>query len=363
MTMIRDFYIKYKQLIDKTIFLAVFAAIALVSVRFLFPLTAPFLFGMLISFMLEPIVRILNRRFKIPRGACGFLLLILLIIVVILLGTAAVSRIISESTKLYADLPRYAEEGTRFFENLDEKYNMLLEFVPREVANGIDSAISETRIYLTTALIDILGRFIGQSGINAIKSLPQTIIGIVVCLLSAFFFIKDRELIADSIGKLMPKKLTQNAAQIWKGLAHTLTGYFKAQLIIMSVVGTVLLLGLAILDYPYALILSLVIAFVDALPVLGSGLFLWPWAVFNFATGNYFFAIGLLVIYACVFFTRQILEPKILSMNIGIHPLMMLISVFIGLRLFGLWGFIIGPFIVIIVKSVIITMDSDSDSK
>jgi predicted PurR-regulated permease PerM len=91
---------------------------------------------------------------------------------------------------------------------------------------------------------------------------------------------------------------------------------------------------------------------VDALPVFGSGAFFWPWALYSIIVGNYKMAMGLAIINILVLITRQMLEPRIIGSQIGLHPVATLMSIFIGLKVFGLFGFIIGPIILVTIKAL-----------
>lgn len=106
------------------------------------------------------------------------------------------------------------------------------------------------------------------------------------------------------------------------------------------------LVGLFIIDVPYLLLLSVVIACIDALPVFGSGTILIPWSVYNMLIGNYVLAIGLLCIYGVIFIARQIMEPRILSTQIGVYALVTAMAVYIGYKVGGIFGMIGGPIIV-----------------
>ena len=129
-------------------------------------------------------------------------------------------------------------------------------------------------------------------------------------------------------------------------------GYIKAQLTLMCISFTVLLVGLSVLKINYAPIIALAIAFIDALPFFGSGAILWPWSVVAFIMGNTLEGIGLIIIYLCVILMRQFMEPKIVSKNIGVHPLITLMSMYVGFRIFSLGGMILGPLVMVILVSM-----------
>jgi sporulation integral membrane protein YtvI len=136
------------------------------------------------------------------------------------------------------------------------------------------------------------------------------------------------------------------------GVIKAIGGYIRAQCILMCIVSAICVTGLVILGNQYALLLGVLIAFVDALPVFGSGAFFWPWALYSIIVGNYKMAMGLAIINILVLITRQMLEPRIIGSQIGLHPVATLMSIFIGLKVFGLFGFIIGPIILVTIKAL-----------
>jgi sporulation integral membrane protein YtvI len=180
-------------------------------------------------------------------------------------------------------------------------------------------------------------------------------LGVLLSIISAFFFIKDNRQIYRSFVNLTPGWLSENVSLIKKSLLSALGGYYRAQILIGCIVGTMCMTGLAILRYPYALFLGFIIIVLDTLPMVGCGAVFWPWIVMSMITGDYARAVGLLVIYSIVFVTRQMIEPRILGKQIGVHPLLTLMSMYIGLKVFGVLGVIIGPIIITTVKVILDT--------
>lgn len=108
--------------------------------------------------------------------------------------------------------------------------------------------------------------------------------------------------------------------------------------------------GLYFLGNGYAVLLGVIIGLLDALPVFGTGTVLIPWALFSLVFGNWPYAVGLIVIYVSCYYLREIMEAKLMGGHMGIAPLEMLISMYIGLKLFGVAGFILGPFGFMVIK-------------
>ena len=151
----------------------------------------------------------------------------------------------------------------------------------------------------------------------------------------------------------MPKKWLEKISHIVNDLFTALGGYIKAECIMMSITCFELFIFFTFYKIEYALILAIVIAIIDALPILGTGTVLIPWALFNLITGNYRMAIYLIILYLFVTVVRQLIEPKIVGTHIGIYPLLTLAAMYTGVQLIGVFGLIVGPIVLIIIKSIL----------
>ncbi len=147
--------------------------------------------------------------------------------------------------------------------------------------------------------------------------------------------------------------VSKHISNIKSDLTGALGGYVRAQLILMSITFCELFIGLSVLNVKYSFILAIIIAIVDAIPVFGTGTVLLPWALISLLSGSYKMALGLLIIYAICLTVRQLLEPKIISSQIGLHPLFTLFAMYVGFRLIGLIGMILGPVAAIIIKNLL----------
>ena len=160
----------------------------------------------------------------------------------------------------------------------------------------------------------------------------------------------DKEKIMSFITKQMPAKWMPKIINIKNNLSSVLLGYIKAQLILMAITFVEVTIGLFIIGIDYAILFGLIISFIDVLPVLGTGTILIPWALFSLITGNYSLGFSLIILYGVVLLVRQFLEPKIVGGQIGLHPLATLSAMYIGLKVLGIMGMILGPIIVLVIK-------------
>lgn len=194
-----------------------------------------------------------------------------------------------------------------------------------------------------------------------ITSIPTIAIYTTITLIATYFICVDRLYILDQLEHHLPKTWVKKIGIHLREIISILGGYLKAQAILIIIAFIIVLVGLMIMSFTgfnikYPLLAALGIGFVDALPILGSGTVMVPWAVCSALNGDIKLALGLLVIYAIIVITRQLLEPKIVSKNIGIHPIFTLIAMYTGFKVSGILGMFIGPIILIILQNIFRTL-------
>ena len=340
------FYSTHKYQIDRILLILALIVFIYVFFTYLFAFFAPFVFGFIISLILEPPVRLLSKRFKLKRGVAAALCLFTLIIALILLSGTIVNKIISEANSFVHSIPEYVSEMTIFINEIAIRMESF--------ANGISEQLwmSVEKANIFGMLTSWLGTGVRNSSWTIVTNIPAVFLNVLLSFISGFFFIRDREKIFSIVKTHTPVWLASHFINIKKGLEYAVLGYLKAQVIIFSIVTCILIIGLLIVGYPYALFVGLLIALVDMLPIFGSGAVLWPWAAYCFINQDYASGVKLIIIYLVVMITRQSIEPRIVGGQIGVHPLLTLMSMFAGLKLFGVVGLILGPAVVISVKVI-----------
>ena len=179
--------------------------------------------------------------------------------------------------------------------------------------------------------------------INTATSLPIVILSIIFTIMGTFYFSYDRERITGYFHNTLPVPVMKRFLLIRDGVFVAFFGQIKAQIFISFVLMLIIIAGLMILGEPYALLLGVLIGIADVLPVIGAGLFLNSWAIVALIMGNYYMAVGLFVIYLVTITVRQIIEPRIVGKQLGLYPLVTMVSMFAGFRMAGTLGLIAGP--------------------
>jgi sporulation integral membrane protein YtvI len=311
---------------------------------------APFLLAFLIAHIVEKPARFLQNRCRFPRGAASALS----IVVFVALFGGLVGFIFY---RLFVEVWELTKVGTGY-QNIISLIRDWIDLggawyaaLPPEVVATVESSLegilSRAGNAITMGINTLLNAMI-----KVLTSLPLALLYTVITLVAAYFFSRDREKISRFVFSQLPEGWSSKFRTIKNDLLAALTGYIKALLILVTINFCVVLLGYIILDIKYAFFLAIITAIADILPILGPGTILIPGSVILLISGNHFQAAGFLGLYLIVTILRQFLEPRIVGGNIGLHPLVTLIFMYLGFRLFGFAGLILGPIFAIMLKSL-----------
>lgn len=288
-------------------------------IKFLLPLLAPFVLAFIIALVIDRPVNFLVRKLKWKRVACT---LIMLLLVLIILGTVVflAGRILVRQVK-------------KFIDNYDEYYEMLQD--------------------ATGGLCDELGRSliptVMHGSIDVVAALAWFFTTLTLVIMGTVFLSKDMEKMRAGISNSI---FRDEICFIGGRMKEILGTYFKTQFIIMSITCLICTAGLYILGNPYGFLIGILIGIVDAFPVLGTGTVFVPWGVILVVMGKYRQAVGIFAIYLVCYYVRQFLEPKLMGNNLGVSPILMLVSLYLGLVLFGITGVITGPIAAILIREI-----------
>ncbi len=300
---------------------------------------APFVAGWIISLLAGPPVRFFEEKMKLKRKIGSAFVIVVVIALVVLLIYFLVSWLVHQAMGLLHSLPEMWVGMEADFIAAGETVSRFLEKVPGMKEFDFNDVTEQIGIYLG----DLLGR-VGTPTIeaagNLAKQLPSIFIGVIMALLSAYFFVAERTQINDWCRKHAPASLQLRYHLVCRSLQKSVGGYFKAQLKIEVWMYLLLLVGLGLLHVRYYALIALIIAFLDFLPFLGTGTVLIPWAVIKVMTADYKMAVWLLIIWIGGQLARQLIQPKLVGDSIGVAPLPTLFLLFLGYKLGGVFGMI-----------------------
>lgn len=343
--MLRPEIEKYIHIILRVLAYLTIILIAYFTLKILFIYFMPFITALILSLIMEPTVK-LFQKFKLGRGISVVLSILLFLGGFITCSIFAITRIIYELIKLYGRLPNYYEEVSHLSTQIIQQATDLYLQLPPEALNIIQDVL-KTIFGKVTAFLSLTTTIL----INTITAMPSTMIFFIITLIATFFLTKDKYLIKDFVFRQLPSTWGTKLTSLKTDLFLALIGFLKAQSIILSITFIESFIGLTFIGVDYAFTLAIIIAVFDILPVLGTGGIYVPWAVTNFVMGNYRLGIALLVLYGIIIVVRYMVEPKIVGQQLGIHPVVALMSMFVGLKLIGVAGLILGPTTVVSLKA------------
>ena len=310
----------------------------------------PFLIGFIISLIIEPLIKKLSNKTGLARKISAVIILIILFSILIGLIIWGIITLVTESSNLLESLNIYIEK----IYNLVQKYILNIKKV--NLPSNVTTIISN----LTTQILASATKFITNfltSSLQKVRAIPVAFIYIAITILSTYFICADKFFILDQLEHHVPRLWVKKFGKHIKEISKVLGNYLKAEAILILISFIIILFGLIVgkivgLSIEYPLLSALGIAFVDALPILGAGTVIIPWAIFSALDGNISLSLVLIGLYIITFVIRQILEPKLISQQIGAHPVFTLLSMYTGFKISGIIGLFLGPIILIILKNI-----------
>ena len=341
-----------KKFIVNFLFYGIIAAIVLVLAKYVAPIMTPFIIALVVS----AIVHKITQKMKIPKerlrrvaavAICAFIYAVLFHGAV-LLSAKVVSAVVDVLNRIPHLITMYV---IPWLEGSVDHLETAVTPYDTSVASWIDSIASD----LIKSLTQFVTSFSGKAVVcvtSSATAIPSVIVDTIITIISTFFMVLDFDKVIGFLFKLVPagkRELVNTGLHYTKTMLKV---YVKSYSILFTLTLVELSIGFSILRIPNAIILALVIAVFDLMPILGTGGVLLPWTLLAFLMENYTMAFGILALYLVVTGIRNTLEPRIVGKQIGLHPLATLAAMLMGLRMFGLVGLIGFPVTLTVINAM-----------
>lgn len=312
----------------------------------------PFIIALIIASIAEPLIKLFIKKLKWKRKFASSIALILIVSLIILIVSILVSSIVTESIKLIENLNGYATDiynyGIQLFKDIQEGRTQ----IPQEVLDIAEKSFS--------GLLEGVKTFIGNffTGVlNTITAIPSYFTYGFITILAVIFICFDREFIIDTCKKHIPNEWLQKVKNYCKTTIDVGFNYIKAEAKLSGICFILVLIGLTIMNIcglkiEYPIIMAIFIGFVDILPIFGAGTVMIPWVIYLVIAGNIPAAIGVGALWIIWAIIKNILEPKMISHQMGLHPIFTLLAMYTGFKVFGVLGLMIGPILLIVFKNI-----------
>ncbi len=327
--------------------LAGFLVVSWAVITYGLPLVMPFFLALLVGEFVNPIVNLLAKKAKIPRTLSVSIILLLLVAVIAVLLTVGIGYVVDEIEKLIANLPYLYAVGLDLASKFAEQFRHFHEGLPLTIQEQISENLTQLQSDLSsylTKVADLLG---------VVTTLPAVLLNTLIAVIATFFIARDRDQINAFLLSLFPKEWRPGLRQVKNQVWTSAIGWGKAQLMLILLTMVESIVGLSIIGSNYAVLVGLLVGLADVMPILGPGAVFLPWAIYSFVFGSKVFGIKLLVLYGIITGVRQMLESKLVGDQIGLHPLAVLLSIYLGITFFGALGVIFGPLLAILLKAMI----------
>ncbi len=311
----------------------------------------PFLISFVLALLFEPLIKLIMKKLKWTRRISSIVVIFVSIAVLLGIISWGLVTLFNEATNLLSNSGEYLGRIQGFINNFLNN-NVILEKLPIDLSESIANAQTQLITGVTTWITNLL---IGIR--DWILKIPNLIMSIFFVLISLYFMCTDKIYMIDQLEHHLPDVWTRKISKHLHSITKKLGRYLRAEATLVLISFLISLIGLTIyniigLNIGFPLLISLGIAFVDALPILGSGTVMAPWAIIEVINGNIKLGIAVIILWAIMGTVRSVLEPKLVSKHIGIHPVFTLVAMYTGYRLIGFFGMILGPILLIVLKEI-----------
>lgn len=302
---------------------------------------SPFVVAYIISMIANPLVRFMERRVKIVRRHSSAIIIIVVLAAIFGLIYLCGIFLVRQFSALYEDIPNIAKSLTELLDEISVRFSNTFVMLPDGMKTVITNLGANVENYLSKYLDGIEMPSILEIS-NYVKDVANILFIIIITILATYFFIAERDRMAEVSNRIFPESIKKGYKLIVDNFKNAVGGYFKAQFKIMILLLFIMFVAFELMDVNFSFLLALGIAFLDFLPIFGTGAVFWPWAVVDLISGNYLRAVFIVILYLVCLLVKQLLQPKMVGDSIGVSPLLALVFMFIGYRLGGVIGMIIG---------------------
>lgn len=337
---------KYKKL-----FLVVLAAaVVYIVLKYFLPLVLPFVFAYFICRLLYPWAVKLSKKTHLPLTLCSAVLVCLLTVLFAAAFAGAAWYLFSQFGKLSQSLLHSEQWMNEFL----DKVCSWLSGITGDSSEAVRTLLCSLGDKLMVWLRDRLPELTAGLIVPMVKTLGTIFILIVISVVGAVLLMKNKQRITRQLkSNIFAREITMLTGRVCQVGA----GFFRCQMIIIGIIAVILSAGLLLMGNSYAVLIGVTVAFLDALPVIGSGTVLLPWALFALFDRNYMSAVVLVILYILCTVVREILEPRLMGDKLGINEFYMLMATFIGIALFGVSGILLGPLGMVMILEILKQME------
>lgn len=339
---------KRKAFIINFLYFIIVVGVLYFILKKVFPIFLPFVIGLLFAVLLNPVIRFVTEKTKLNRRLCAPVVLILFYILLAALIYFFGAKIFAFVQGMARKLPGY------YSTQIEPQLNLLMDKIAESFPENQERvmAVGGSMENTMQELVQKASGTVISLGASYVVAFPGLLIQLIFMVISSFFFTSDLENIKAFVLRQIPGKKQKMTIDVMKNARVMVGKILKVYLVLMCVTFVELYIGFLILRVDMAFFYAVVVAIVDILPVLGTGTVLIPWGIISCILGNVGTGIGILILYLIITMIRQILEPKFIGKQVGLHPIVTLVCIFAGAQIMGIWGIFLFPITATVLKKM-----------
>lgn len=312
----------------------------------------PFLIGWFIAFAMRPPAARLAPKLRMKPKVLRLLMTVTLYLVLLGAASVGVWLLSREVWGLLAGLGEGDSSLKEFISGLTGTNGFF-----GRLFGDFGDYVADALYRVAMSMLSVLG-----SGLSSvISAVPKVLFFLLISVIASAYFAIGLEEINAAVKRVVPKSVFDLGVKLKDGFLDALFKYMRSYLLLLVITFFEMLIGLFLIRAPYPLIMAIVIAILDLMPVIGVGAALIPWGIWSFFVGKTPFGIGLLVLFIAHTVFRQVIEPKIVGKNLGVHPLLTLVFIYVGYSVFGIVGLLLVPIFTVLVDIVFKNKKQKSD--
>ncbi len=325
------------------------AAVVVLIILYALPWLLPFILAIITARLIEPIILFMKIKYGVRRGFTAAACTIIFIVLLIAFITLLLSGIISKLVDIAETLPHYLASLPRIADLFELKLQNLISSASPEMRGFIEAGVSSI-ITRVNALPAVLSEKLLSFLTTCASCTPRVIMFILTYAIGTFFISSTYQSVIKFFVKQFPERLQEKVKRMRSDMFGTLGNWIRSEFILMAVTFSILLVSFFLLRVKSPLTAALIVAAIDALPILGTGAVLIPWGIMLFIDGNYGRGAAIIVVWGVTCLVRSFLEPKIIGNRVGLHPAAALFAIYLGFNVLGVLGMILFPLVLIILK-------------
>ena len=342
----------YKRLVVRLILGIIFVMFIVFIFPRAFKILSPFIIALIVTLIVNFLVERINIRFSLPTRLASLALSLIVLLVILGLFTLLIYRLVREIIDFSLNIQENWGNILVQVNGFLGSFNWLRDLLPHQLLNFLDGfeeimleSIQDTSSYILESTLSSTATVISRTGSFFVR--------LITFFLAWYFITSDYRFLSVKIQTGLSKRVKETYNIVKTSLVLAFGSYLKAQLTFAILAFAVMFVALSIYGQSYAFLLALLLGFIDLLPIVGTIALLLPWGLFEILAGDINKGLFLVVLGISYTVFRRIIEPKIMGNHTGLHPLVALLSIYLGLQLLGVWGAIFGPIIFMLIISIV----------